>query len=81
MRSCHRGAERSQIHMDDPADDLPHSGPQGEQVPADSRRIVRRTEITVEREITTIILRRRNESTGHTPPPEPPASKDGENGS
>jgi len=62
--------------MDDPVDDSLQTGAQGEQEPADSRRIVRRTEITVEREITTVILRRRDESSGPTLPPQPPADKD-----
>jgi len=61
--------------MDDPADDTPQARAQSKPEPADNRRIVRRTEITVEREITTVILRRRDESSGPTPP-KPPADKD-----
>jgi hypothetical protein len=66
--------------MDDPAEDSLQAGPQGEQEPADTRRIVRRIEITVEREITTVILRRRDESSGPTLPPKPPADKDSDEG-
>jgi len=62
--------------MIDPADDSLQAKAQEEQEPADNRRIVRRIEITVEREITTIILRRKGESSGPTVPPEPPADKD-----
>jgi hypothetical protein len=62
--------------MDDPADDSLEPRPQGEQEPADSRRIVRRTKITVEREITTVILRRRDESPGPALSSELPADKD-----
>ena len=62
--------------MDDPADDSLQARPQGEQEPADNRRIVRRIEITVEREITTVILRRRDESSGPTLSSELPADKD-----
>lgn len=40
--------------------------------------IVRRTEITVQREITTIVLRGRNESAGPPPAAQPAASEDGE---
>ena len=64
--------------MDDPADDSLKARAEGEQEPADSRRIVRRIEITVEREITTVILRRRPESSEPTLPPKPPADKDGD---
>jgi hypothetical protein len=62
--------------MDDPADDSLEAGGQGEQVPADTRRIVRRTEITVEREITTVILRRKDHSSGPAVPSKPPADED-----
>ena len=62
--------------MDDPADDSLQAGAEGEQEPAHNRRIVRRIEITVEREITTVILRRKDESSRPTFPPEPPADKD-----
>jgi hypothetical protein len=63
--------------MDDPADDRLQAKAQGEQEPANNnRRIVRRIEITVEREITTVILRRRDESSGPTAAPNPPADKD-----
>ena len=62
--------------MDDPADDSLQAKAKGEQEPADNRRIVRRIEITVEREITTVILRRRDESSESTLPPKPPAGKD-----
>jgi hypothetical protein len=62
--------------MDDPADDSLQAGAQGELEPADNCRIVRRIEITVEREITTVILRRRDESSGPTLRPKPPADKD-----
>ena len=62
--------------MDDPADDSLQAGAQGEQEPADNRKLVRRIEITVEREITTVILRRKDESSGTTLPPKPPADKD-----
>ena len=64
--------------MDDPADDTLQSRARGESGPADNRRIVRRTEITVEREITTVIVRRKDESSRPTFPPEPPADKDGD---
>jgi len=57
-------------------DDSVQAGPQGEQEPADNRRIVRRIEITVERETTTVILRRKNESSGPTPSPKPRARED-----
>jgi hypothetical protein len=59
--------------MDDPADDSLEAGAQ------DHRTIVRRTEITVEREITTVILRRRDESSGPAVPPKPPDDKDSDN--
>jgi hypothetical protein len=62
--------------MDDPADDRLKAEGQREQEPADNIRIVRRIQITVEREITTVILRRRGESSGPTLPPNPPADKD-----
>jgi len=62
--------------MDNPADDSLQAKAQGEQEPADNRTIVRRIEITVEREITTVILRRRDESSGPTLPPKRPADKD-----
>jgi hypothetical protein len=58
--------------MDDPADD---------REPADNRKIVRRIEITVEREITTVILRRKDASSDPTLPPKPPAGKDTGSGS
>jgi hypothetical protein len=73
MRSCNRGAERFQIHMDDPSNDRSHSCPEGEHVPSGGLRIVRRTQVTVEREITTIVFRRRNESSEDAPQPESPA--------
>jgi hypothetical protein len=71
------GPERPNVRnpMDDPADD---SLPAGAQEPADRRTIVRRIEITVEREITTVILRRRDESSEPTLSPEPPSNKDGD---
>jgi hypothetical protein len=62
--------------MDNPADDSLQAKAKEEQQPADNRRIVRRIEITREREITTIILRRKGESSEPTVPPEPPAEKD-----
>jgi hypothetical protein len=62
--------------MDDPADDRLKAEDRGQQEPADNVRIVRRTEITVEREITTVILRRKDESSRPAHPPEPPADKD-----
>jgi hypothetical protein len=62
--------------MDDPADDSLQTRAPGEQEPADKRRIVRRIEITVEREITTVILRRKDQSSVPTLPPKPPADKD-----
>ena len=62
--------------MDNPADDGRQAGAQGEQEPADNRRIVRRIEITVEREITTVILRRKDESSGPTLPLESLAGED-----
>lgn len=62
--------------MDDPAEDSLQAKDQGEQEPADNRTIVRRIEITVEREITTVILRRKGESSGPTFPPKQPAAKD-----
>jgi hypothetical protein len=61
--------------MDNPADDSLQTKAKGEQEPADNRTIVRRIEITVEREITTVILRRKDKS-APTPPPKPPADKD-----
>jgi hypothetical protein len=64
--------------MDDP--DSLRARAEGEQEPADDRTIVRRIAITVEREITTVILRRRNESSGPTLPPKPPAGEDSDNG-
>lgn len=63
--------------MDDPADDRLQAKAAGEQEPADNRTIVRRTEITVEREITTVILRRKHESPEPTQSPKPPAHEDG----
>jgi hypothetical protein len=63
--------------MVDPADDSLKACIPGEQEPADNRTIVRRIEITVEREITTVILRRRDDSCGPTLPPKLPAEKDG----
>ncbi|HEV8039548.1 MAG TPA: hypothetical protein VGP62_11845 [Bryobacteraceae bacterium] len=65
--------------MDDPADDGLQAGARGEQEPADNLRIVRRIEITIEREITTVILRRKDESSGPTLPPKPPADEDSGN--
>jgi hypothetical protein len=65
--------------MDDPANDSLQAGAEGEQDPAHNRRIVRRIEITVEREITTVILRRKDESSGPTRPPQPPADKESGN--
>jgi hypothetical protein len=62
--------------MDDPPNDTLKAGAQGEQKPPDNRTIVRRIEITVEREITTVILRRRDETPGPILPPKPPADKD-----
>jgi len=62
--------------MDDPADDSLQAGGRGEREPGDHRTIVRRTEITVEREITTVILRRKDESPEPTQSPKPPANKD-----
>ena len=64
--------------MDDPADDTLQA--KAEPDPAGNRTIVRRIEITVEREITTVILRRRDESSGPTLPPKPPADKDSDEG-
>jgi hypothetical protein len=64
--------------MDNPADDSLQAKAKGEQEPAENRRIVRRIEITVEREITTVILRRKDESSAATFPPKPPADKDGD---
>jgi hypothetical protein len=58
----------------DPADDSLQSKAEREQEPAEGPRIVRRIEITVEREITTVILRRRKESSEPVPPAEPPNS-------
>jgi hypothetical protein len=55
--------------MDDPADDSLQAKAEAEPDPAGNRTIVRRIEITVEREITTVILRR-------TLPSKPPADKD-----
>ena len=62
--------------MDNPTDDRRQAGAEGEQEPGDNPSIVRRIEITVEREITTVILRRKDESSGTTLPPKPPADKD-----
>jgi hypothetical protein len=66
--------------MDDPADDTLQSRAQGEHQPGDNRRIVRRIQITVEREITTVILRRTEQSPGPSLPLKPPADKDTDNG-
>jgi hypothetical protein len=65
--------------MDDPANDSLQAGPQGEQQPADNLKIVRRIEITVERETTTVILRRRTGSPGQAIPPKPRAAEDSDN--
>jgi hypothetical protein len=62
--------------MADPADDSLQARAEREQDSADNRTIVRRIEITVEREITTVILRRKNEASGPVFPPELPADKD-----
>ena len=62
--------------MDDPADDSQRASARRDQEPSDNRMIVRRIEITVEREITTVILRRRDESSGPTLAPKPPAGDD-----
>jgi hypothetical protein len=62
--------------MDDPADDPLQPGAQREQAPVDGCTIVRRTEITVQREITTIVVRRRNESAGPAAA-QAPANPDG----
>ena len=80
MFRCNGGTRTFRIQMDDPADDSLQAKAKGEQEPAENRRIVRRIEITVEREITTVILRRRAESTGPTLPPEPPSDKDSDDG-
>jgi hypothetical protein len=61
--------------MDDPAEDLQAKVP-GEQQPADNRTIVRRTEVTVEREITTVILRRRDEFSEPRLSSKPPVDND-----
>jgi hypothetical protein len=66
--------------MDNPTDDRRQAGAEGEQEPGDNPSIVRRIEITVEREITTVILRRKDESSGPTLPLEPPAGEDGADG-
>jgi hypothetical protein len=66
--------------MDNPADDRRQAGAQEEQEPGDNRRIVRRIEITVEREITTVILRRKDESSGPTLLPKPAAGEDSGDG-
>lgn len=66
--------------MDDPEEDSLQAGPRREQDPVDNRTIVRRIEITVERETTTVILRRRNESSRPALSPEPPAGKDSDDG-
>jgi hypothetical protein len=79
MFACH-GGTRTFNPMDDPADDSLHARGPGEQEPAASRRVVRRIEITVERQITTVILRRRDESSRPTHPPKQPADKDSDNG-
>jgi hypothetical protein len=68
--------KKVQDPMDDSANDSPGARDEGEHEPADNRTIVRRIEITVEREITTVILRRRNESSESTRPPKPPAGDD-----
>jgi hypothetical protein len=65
--------------MDDLAEDSLKARTQEEQEPAENRRIVRRIEITVEREITTVILRRKDQSSGPTLRPEPPIDKDSDN--
>jgi hypothetical protein len=62
--------------MADPADDSLQAGAEGEQHAADNRTIVRRTEITVEREITTVILRRRDGSSEPIVPPKPTVDED-----
>ena len=59
--------------MDNPAAD---NLPAGARAPADSQTIVRRIEITVEREITTVILRRKDEASELTLPAEPQPEKD-----
>ena len=62
----------------DPSDDSLQARTDGEQDAADAPRVVRRIEITVEREITTVILRRRYEPSGPNLPAKPPAgSEDG----
>ena len=71
--------QKVRIYMDNPADDSLQARPQGEQETAGNRRIVRRMEITVERETTTVILRRRNESSGPALSPKPPAGEDADN--
>jgi hypothetical protein len=65
--------------MDDPTDDCRRASAEENQKPADYRRIVRRIEITVERETTTVVLRRRNEPAEPTPSPKPPAGEDSDN--
>jgi hypothetical protein len=63
--------------MDDPADDTLQA--KAEPDPAGNRTIVRRIEITVEREITTLIVRPRDERSGTVLPLKPPAHEDSDN--
>jgi hypothetical protein len=62
--------------MDDPADDSQRASARRDQEPSDNRMIVRRIEITVERDITTVILRRRDEPSAPSLPLEPRDDKD-----
>ncbi len=59
--------------MDEPEDESLQAGTKGEQEAADSPRIVRRIEITVEREITTVIVRRRKDLSEPNPSSDSPA--------
>jgi hypothetical protein len=62
--------------MDNPADNSLQAKVKGDQEATGNRTIVRRIEITVEREITTVILRRNEDSSEATIPPDPAAGKD-----
>jgi len=55
----------------DPADDVLQTGDQTGQPAPGAAKIIRRVEITVEREITTVILRRKNEPSNLNPSAKP----------
>jgi hypothetical protein len=64
--------------MDEPEDESLQAGARGEQEAADGPRIVRRIEITVEREITTVIVRRRKVPSEPAHSAEPSGDEDSE---